>query len=90
MQGTGRDINGDGIVDVYTVDVAEAREAIAAAQAEPAEAGGEGAGRGGGPVRGRLDVCGDGAVDIMDVVQAVAGGGFDQSLLGVNSFIMAE
>ena len=74
LQSVGVDINGDGTVDVYAVDVAEAREAIAAAQAEPAEAGGEGAGRGGGPVRDRLDVCGDGEVDILDVVEAISGG----------------
>jgi len=73
LAGTGIDINGDGIVDVYAVDLAEAREAIAAAQAEPAEAGGEGAGRGEGPVRDRLDVCRDGEVDIRDVAGAVAG-----------------
>ena len=73
LQGEGLDINGDGTVDVYAVDVAEAREAIAAAQAEPAEAGGEGAGRGEGPVRDRLDVCRDGEVDIGDVMRAVAG-----------------
>ena len=74
FQGVGVDINGDGAVDAYAVDVAEAREAIAAAQAEPAEAGGEGAGRGGGPVRDRLDVCRVGEVDIRDVVEAISGG----------------
>jgi hypothetical protein len=73
IRGGGADINGDGTVDVYAVDLAEAREAIAAAQAEPAEAGGEGAGRGEGPVRDRLDVCRDGEVDIRDVAGAVAG-----------------
>ena len=73
MQGTGRDINGDGTVDVYTVDVAEAREAIAAAQAEPAEAGGEGAGRVEGPGERLAEECVDGTVDLLDVLRVLVG-----------------
>ncbi len=73
LQGTGRDINGDGTVDVYTVDVAEAREAIAAAQAEPAEAGGEGADRVEGPGERLAEECVDGTVDLLDVLRVLVG-----------------
>ncbi len=73
LQGQGLDINGDGTVDVYTVDVAEAREAIAAAQAEPAEAGGEGAGRVEGPGEKLAEECLDGTVDLLDVLRVLVG-----------------
>ncbi len=73
LQGEGLDINGDGVVDVYTVDVAEAREAIAAAQAEPAEAGGEGAGRVEGPGERLAEECVDGTVDLLDVLRVLVG-----------------
>jgi hypothetical protein len=73
LQGQGLDINGDGRVDVYTVDVAEAREAIAAAQAEPAEAGGEGAGRVEGPGERLAEECVDGTVDLLDVLRVLVG-----------------
>ncbi len=73
LQGIGVDLNGDGTVDVYTVDVAEAREAIAAAQAEPAEAGGEGAGRVEGPGERLAEECVDGTVDLLDVLRVLVG-----------------
>ena len=73
LQGEGLDINGDGTVDVYTVDVAEAREAIAAAQAEPAEAGGEGAGGVEGPGERLAEECVDGTVDLLDVLRVLVG-----------------
>ena len=73
LQSVGVDINGDGTVDVYAVDVAEAREAIAAAQAEPAEAGGEGAGRGEGPEERLAEECVDGTVGLLDVLRVLVG-----------------
>ena len=73
LQGVGVDINGDGTVDVYTVDVAEAREAIAAAQAEPVEAGGAGAGRVEGPGEKLAEECLDGTVDLLDVLRVLVG-----------------
>jgi uncharacterized protein YjbI with pentapeptide repeats len=73
IQGVGADINGDGTVDVYTVDVAEARAAIWAAQAEPAEAGGEGAGRVEGPGEKLAEECLDGTVDLLDVLRVLVG-----------------
>ena len=73
LQGIGVDLNGDGTVDVYTVDIAEAREAIAAAQAEPAEAGGEGAGRVEGAGERLAEECVDGPVDLLDVLRVLVG-----------------
>jgi len=70
LQGVGVDINGDGAMDVYAVDVAEAREAIAAAQAEP---GGEGAGRAEGPEERLAEECVDGTVDLLDVLRVLVG-----------------
>ena len=73
LQGIGVDLNGDGAVDVYTVDVAEAREAIAAAQDEPVEAGGAGAGRVEGPGERLAEECVDGTVDLLDVLRVLVG-----------------
>lgn len=75
LQGVGGDLNGDGTVDVYTIDVAEARAAIAAAQTEPAAPAGEG-GEGGDRAVGEdrlAEECVDGVVGLEDVMTVLMG-----------------